>query len=58
MFKRRKPDDPINVEPGATLPAGLPESGQESASAGPVDTGLGVPPFRPAQPQQQQPMSR
>ena len=64
MFKRRKPDDPQDVEPGATLPAGLSFVDQgdtvdhPSTPSGPTDTGLGVPPFRPAQPQEVQTMSR
>ena len=64
MFKRRKPDDPQATEPGATLPAGLsiddlgdPQY-RPDAPRGPIDTGLGVPPFRPAQPQEVQTMSR
>ena len=57
-FKRRKPDDPQAAEPGTTLPAGLSIPQQDDiqahadAPSGPVDTGLGVPPFRPAQPQE------
>ena len=64
MFKRRKPDDPQDVEPGATLPAGLSFVDQgdtvdnPSAPSGPIDNGLGVPPFRPAQPHEVQTMSR
>ena len=72
MFKRRKPDEPQAAEPGATLPAGLPASDQadtpglpgslsarfSGAPGGPVDTGLGVPPFRPAQPQEAYTMAR
>ncbi len=55
MFKRRKPDDPIAAD--AALPAGLaaPEADEAAparteviTSAEPSDTGLGVPPFRPA----------
>jgi cytoskeletal protein CcmA (bactofilin family) len=63
VFKRRKPDDPQAAEPGATLPAGLSMSDQgdvpdhpgsltshiSGAQSSPIDTGLGVPPFRPAQ---------
>ena len=64
MFKRRKPDDPQAAEPGATLPAGLPADDlgdfqyHPDAPGGPIDTGLGVPPFRPAPPQEVQTMSR
>ena len=64
MFKRRKPDDQQTAEPGATLPAGLsfPDKGgtevPPGAPSGPIDDGLGVPPFRPAQPQEVQTMSR
>ena len=63
MFKRRKPDDPHDTDTGATLPAGLSlpdQGGSESPSAPSVvtDNGLGVPPFRPAQPQEVQTMSR
>ena len=64
MFKRRKPDDPQDVEPGATLPAGLSFVDQgdtvdnPNAPSGPIDNGLGVPPFRPAQPHEVQTMSR
>jgi cytoskeletal protein CcmA (bactofilin family) len=63
VFKRRKPDDQQDAEASATLPAGLPRSGQDpvanpGAAGGPLDDGLGVPPFRPAQPQEVQTMSR
>jgi cytoskeletal protein CcmA (bactofilin family) len=64
VFKRRKPDDPQDVEPGATLPAGLSFVDQgdtvdnPNAPSGPIDNGLGVPPFRPAQPHEVQTMSR
>jgi cytoskeletal protein CcmA (bactofilin family) len=64
VFKRRKPDDPQAVEPGTALPAGLPISDQgdtldhANTPSGPTDNGLGVPPFRPAQPQEVQTMSR
>ena len=56
MFKRRKPDEPAQ-DPGvfgAVEPAGAPESpvpagpGTNNFAAGPQDSGLGVPPFRPA----------
>jgi cytoskeletal protein CcmA (bactofilin family) len=72
VFKRRKPDDPQAAEPGATLPAGLsvpdradsPDLSEtltshlSAAQSSPIDTGLGVPPFRPAQSQEAQAMSR
>ena len=64
MFKRRKPDEPQDAEPGITLPAGISAPDQEGAHdlleapSGPIDNGLGVPPFRPAQPQEVQTMSR
>ena len=64
VFKRRKPDDPPAAEPGSALPAGLsfPDQGDSEdhsgAPSGPTDNGLGVPPFRPAQPQEVQTMSR
>ncbi|MGH7156311.1 MAG: bactofilin family protein [Acetobacteraceae bacterium] len=64
MFKRRKTDDPISGET-ATLAAGLPDSeadtdrigAQESHGSG-ADSGLGVPPFRPAQPKEPHLMAR
>jgi cytoskeletal protein CcmA (bactofilin family) len=72
VFKRRKPDDPQAAEPGTALPAGLSMPDQEDlqghpgsltshisgAPNTPIDTGLGVPPFRPAQSQEAQTMSR
>jgi cytoskeletal protein CcmA (bactofilin family) len=64
VFKRRKPDDPLAAEPGTTLPAGvsIPEQGdthdQSDGPSAAVDNGLDVPPFRPAQPQEVQTMSR
>ena len=72
MFRRRKPDDPQATEPGAQLPTDLPLAGQidhpdhpgdlpgspAGTSTGPADTGLGVPPYRPAQPQEAQTMAR
>jgi cytoskeletal protein CcmA (bactofilin family) len=68
VFKRRKPDDP-QAEPGATLPVGLSLPDREDhpggmfsqfsgAQSSPIDTGLGVPPFRPAQSQEAPIMSR
>jgi cytoskeletal protein CcmA (bactofilin family) len=64
VFKRRKPDDPHAAEPGSALPAGLSfpdrrdDEDHPGAPSGPTDNGLGVPPFRPAQPQEVQTMSR
>jgi len=65
VFKRRKPDNPQSVEAGATLPADRPVSavgdseGQARTPRDPTENGLGVPPFRPAQPPQEvQTMSR
>jgi cytoskeletal protein CcmA (bactofilin family) len=62
VFKRRKPDDLQATEPGATLPAGLSIAVQgetpPDAPGAPADNGLGVPPFRPALPQEEQTMSR
>ena len=64
MFKRRKPDEPNEADDGTTLPAGLSfpdhSQGQDPAHApsGPSDNGLGVPPFRPAPPQEVPTMSR
>ena len=64
VFKRRRPDDPQAAEPGNTLPAGLSIPQQDDIQAHadeserPVDSGLGVPPFRPAQPQEVPTMSR
>ncbi len=64
VFKRRKPDEPQGAEVGSTLPAGLsiPEPAVERPSTdapnAPGDTGLGVPPFRPAPSQEVPTMSR
>lgn len=64
VFKRRKPDDPQAAETATTLPAGLSiqdqgdSHGHSGDTSGPVDNGLDVPPFRPAQPQEAQTMSR
>ncbi len=64
MFRRRKPDDPQPAEQVTTLPAGLsfPDQrdgpDQAGGPSGATDNGLGVPPFRPAQPQEEPPMSR
>ena len=53
MFKRRKPD-----EPQATEPPPLPVATPPSAPAATTDSGLGVPPYRPAPPKEPMPMSR
>ncbi|HEX5327154.1 MAG TPA: polymer-forming cytoskeletal protein [Acetobacteraceae bacterium] len=71
MFKRRKTDDPDADDPTAgetaTLPAGLPDAGTEQTNGpdlpdnrrgAPVDSGLGVPPFRPAPPKEAHFMAR
>ena len=64
VFKRRRPDDPQAAEPGTPLPAGFSIPQQDDIqtyadeSARPADSGLGVPPFRPAQPQEVPTMSR
>jgi len=63
VFKRRRPDDPQSAEPGNSLPAGLPLAQDDLQAhadepAKPVDSGLGVPPFRPAQLQEVPIMSR
>lgn len=58
MFRRRKPDEtealppgPDDVAPAPTLfEQALPGPGLALPSSRPVDTGLGVPPFRPASP--------
>lgn len=72
VFKRRKPDEP-NSGPGAALPAtDAPDDASNESSGGgtlspaqklgatptPGDTGLGVPPFRPAPPKEPQSMAR
>jgi cytoskeletal protein CcmA (bactofilin family) len=62
LFKRRKPDEPLQATSSAPLPAGLPsvpvapnaappdlDTRPATANAvPPSDSGLGVPPFRPA----------
>jgi cytoskeletal protein CcmA (bactofilin family) len=72
VFKRRKPDGTQFADAGATLPAGLsiPDQGETpghvdhltthvtGAHSSPIDNGLGVPPFRPAQSQEPPTMSR
>lgn len=71
MFKRRKPDEPSAIALGSTLPAGLPSGSddlgtdadtglaqaQRMAEPSP-DSGLGVPPFRPAPLKEAPAMSR
>ena len=57
MFKRRKPDDAKPTDISKTGDATLPESAPGSAAAQ-TDSGLGVPPFRPASPKETQPMNR
>jgi cytoskeletal protein CcmA (bactofilin family) len=51
VFKRRKPDEPQVPEP-PPLPTAQP------GGTAPGDSGLGVPPFRPATPKEPQSMSR
>ena len=63
MFKRRKPDDPQHSDTeGASMPDTLIPGADRAASLGPTarpgDTGLGVPPFRPAPPKEAPAMSR
>jgi cytoskeletal protein CcmA (bactofilin family) len=64
VFKRRKPDDPQDLDTAGASPAGLafPDQGgtdqRAPAPGGPMDNGLDVPPFRPAPPQEVQLMSR
>jgi cytoskeletal protein CcmA (bactofilin family) len=57
VFKRRKPDDPqptVVVKTGMTNPAGgAPGTGPTAG-----DSGLGVPPFRPATPKEPPSMAR
>jgi cytoskeletal protein CcmA (bactofilin family) len=59
FIKRRKPEDPpasepnLNAPPGESLPGGIAGTGYRSS-----DSGLGVPPFRPAPPKEATPMSR
>lgn len=63
MFKRRKPEAPQGAEPGASLPEGQTPSGSETRSGRAFgtfqgsDTGLGVPPFRPAAPKESHTMN-
>ena len=73
LFKRRKPDE-VPIGSGAPLPAGITAASSSAddaatqtvvhpastfgSSSGSGDTGLGVPPFRPAPPKEAQLMSR
>jgi len=73
LFKRRKPDE-VQIGSGATLPARSTAASNSADDAaiqtvvhpaapsgspfGSGDTGLGVPPFRPAPPKEAQSMSR
>jgi cytoskeletal protein CcmA (bactofilin family) len=73
LFKRRKPDE-VPIGSGATLPAGISTTSPSAdaaatqtvvhpaasftSSSGSGDSGLGVPPFRPAPPKEAQSMSR
>ncbi len=64
MFKRRKPDDPHASDPDGpkhaeamTLP-GTHGADAYAAPVRPADSGLGVPPFRPAPPKEAPAMSR
>ncbi len=52
MFKRRKPDDPRPADIGTTGPS------EGTTGATQADSGLGVPPFRPATPKDPLPMAR
>jgi len=59
VFKRRKPEEPPASDPNPNAPSG----GQGDPSLGgaayrSTDSGLGVPPFRPAPPKEASPMSR
>jgi cytoskeletal protein CcmA (bactofilin family) len=68
LFNRRKRDDSLPAAPGAQLPAGLadpPDAGTldefqagNGTMSGPQDSGLGVPPYRPAPPKEAPAMSR
>jgi cytoskeletal protein CcmA (bactofilin family) len=61
VFKRRKPEDsPVNEANPNAPPERHDEAAPGFAGPGsrPPDTGLGVPPFRPAPPKEQSPMSR
>ena len=67
MFRRRKPEDPPAGEPasnalfgghGEALSGGPAARGDAGAAARQADSGLGVPPFRPAPPKEASSMSR
>ena len=57
MFKRRKPDDP---QPTAVVKTGMTSPAGGAPGTGPTagDSGLGVPPFRPATPKEPPAMAR
>jgi len=57
VFKRRstKPEDDLKPAGGLPLGAGLKPQPQGAGPAKPADTGLGVPPFRPAPPKDKDP---
>ncbi len=57
MFKRRKPEDTPVSEPDLSAPPGGLAGRDDAGTAWhPVDSGLGVPPFRPAPPKEASPM--
>jgi cytoskeletal protein CcmA (bactofilin family) len=67
VFKRRKPDEPPANESQLSAPtggqaaaqlAGISVRGDAGAAPRPADSGLGVPPFRPAPPKEAPAMSR
>jgi cytoskeletal protein CcmA (bactofilin family) len=68
LFNRRKRDETHPAPPGTPLPAGLsdpPDAGSLDSlqvstdmTTGPLDSGLGVPPYRPAPPKEAPAMSR
>jgi cytoskeletal protein CcmA (bactofilin family) len=59
VFKRRKPEEPPPAAAPAPVPLVPPTTQAEPAGAArPADSGLGVPPFRPAPPKEAPPMSR
>lgn len=65
MFKRRKPDEPPQADPDSMSSPEMPPPGAlpgraetDMASYRSADTGLGVPPFRPAQAKEAPAMGR
>ncbi len=58
MFKRRKPDEPSAPEPPQSGDQGMLIPPTPGPAPKPVDTGLGVPPYRPAPPKEPLNMSR